>query len=188
MWSHGFAALALLCVAGCGYSLTQAERMPGGARRVYVSQATDAATDVGPAATVTRVLRERIAASTVVTHAALEEAEVVLEPRIDTISEGFTPVATGNVSTVARYTVGIVGGARLIDRNARVVWQASGIRVDEDFLPGLAPCGPGAPESNCEESVKEQALSTTESNRRRALERSAVAFGNEVYARLMEGF
>jgi Lipopolysaccharide-assembly len=170
----------------CGYSTSQAQRVANGYTKVYVNQAMDNTADVGAASTLTRVLRHRVDLSRVSRLAELNEAEVVLEARIDGASDVLGAVVTGagQTPTVPKYTLAMRGSARLIDKNAKVVWQSGSVSVEEDYLSGLPICG----SKNCGAGASEGALPATESNRRRALERAAEQLANELYTRLMEGF
>jgi hypothetical protein len=176
-----------LFLSACGYSTSQAEAMPKGFRKVYVNQAMDNTTDVGLAATLTRVLRERIDTSKAATLVSLGDAEVVLEARIDSASDYLsTAINTDPKSTapaVPKYVLGMVGSVRLIDKNAQIVWSSGPVRVEEDYLSGQLGC-PGG----CSQALAENAIPATESNRRRALDRAAEALANQLYSRLVENF
>ncbi|MCC6808376.1 MAG: hypothetical protein IT381_13210 [Deltaproteobacteria bacterium] len=178
-------ALVLLCLLpACGYALATAEKAPNGITKVYVNQAMDAAHDVGPAATLTRVLRDRVATSNALRHVALADAEAVLEARVESAVESVSPQALGGPPTTPKYVLAMTGSARLIDTKGTIVWQSGAITVSEDFASGLPLCNAGP----CAPSIVENTIPMTESNRRRALERAAEQLAHELYGRLLEGF
>lgn len=186
-------AFVLLLLAGCGYTTSQAQALPKGFTKVYVNQAMDNSTDVGAAATVTRVLRERIDSSGVAKLVPLAEAEVVLEARVDGAVDVQGAVATGNTTSatqVPKYFFTLSGSARLIDKNAQIVWQSGGVRADEDYLSGALACSDATTGNavGCSTSLTENMVPVTEANRRRALDRAAEQLANLLFTRLMEGF
>jgi hypothetical protein len=175
---------SLWLFSACGYSFAGVEKAPRGVTRVFVNQAMDAALDVGPAAALTRALRERIDVSTALKNVALVDAEAVLEARIESTVDLGAPVASEGPPTTQKYVLGMVGSLRMIDRSGAVVWQSGGVRVDEDYASGLPACTPGP----CAASVIENNVPMTEANRRRALEHAAEELAKELYARLVESF
>lgn len=183
MKAVGLVACGFVGLAACGYSLGQAEKLPLGISAVYVPEAGDAGLDVGPGATLTRVLRGRFLASMGARHVTRDQAQAVVEASIDSTRDNAglsgVPDATAR-AVVQKYTVVMTGSARLIDSSARVVWESGATTVAEDYLSGLP--------SVAVQAAIEGALPITESNRRRALERAAERLAHELYARLMEGF
>ena len=169
--------------------------MPKGFTRVYVNQAMDNSTEVGPAGTLTRVLRERVDTSHVAHLASLADAECVLEARIEGAADALgTQVQITDPKVVAppqvpKYTLALVGSARLIDKNAQIVWSSGNVRVEEDYLSGQLACRDANGNAvGCNASLTENAIPATESNRRRALERAAEQLANQLFTRMMEGF
>lgn len=184
--SAGFAAVRVLVLllSCCGYTVAGVEKAPNGVTKIYVNQAMDNALDVGPAATLTRALRQRIDASHAVRLVPLVDAEAVFEARIDSAADSQSPLATGGAPTTPKYSMNMTGSARLIDNKGEVVWRSGPVSVYEDYASGLPACTPGP----CAPSIIENTIPMTESNRRRALERAAEALAQELYTRLMEGF
>jgi hypothetical protein len=174
----------LLLLASCGYTVAGAERAPNGVTKIFVNQAMDNGLDVGPAATLTRTLRQRVDTSNVLRLCTLQDAEAVFEARIESAAEVVSPLATGGAPTTPKYVLNMVGTARLIDHAGSVIWQSGRVSVSEDYASGLPACNPGP----CAPSIIENTIPMTESNRRRALERAAELLASELYTRLMEGF
>ncbi len=180
----------LLWLSACGYTTAQSQHFPGGVTRVYVNQAMDNGTDVGPAATLTRVLRERIDASRHVRLVPLEQAEVVLEARIESSRDLLGALAVGTATpTVPKYSLVMSGLARLINKRAVVVWEVGGVNVTEDYLSGTINCGTvDGVQQVCSDGLREASIPVTESNRRRALERAAAQLADAIYTRLISDF
>jgi len=175
------AMLVLHGVASCGYSLSQTEHMPGGYQRIFVTQASDTSSEVGPAGTLTRIMRQRIQTSRTVKLVSRTNAEIVLEPSIDNVADqtAVGPDPTKSYS-VQKFTVVMAGTMRAIDADAKVVWQSPSISIAEDYLLSA--------QAAQTQAQRETALPVTESNRRRALERAAERLANELYSKLMENF
>jgi hypothetical protein len=148
--------------------------MPGGYRKVYVPNALDAAFDVGPANTLTRVFRQLVQASTVVTHVSAKEAEVVAELKLENTSDapGVSGVTVGTTYAVPKFALAMTGSLRLYDASGSIIWQSGNVTVSEDYLSGEG----------------DAVLRVTEDNRRRALERCADDLARLLYTKMMENF
>jgi outer membrane lipopolysaccharide assembly protein LptE/RlpB len=182
-----------LAVAGCGYSLVGAGRLPEDVRVVKVSRIDAANLDPVFADTLTRELRRVLRRGGRVRPAAEgERADAVLDGRMT--DQRTRAVAIDAFDDVLDYASTVAVDAILVDREGEVLWSEERIAASRGHaaVPGAVVTTSAAfqVEERLEVGALEQFdnVQLGEERRAAALERIAKDLAEAIYASMTEGF
>jgi outer membrane lipopolysaccharide assembly protein LptE/RlpB len=182
-----------LAVAGCGYSLVGAGRLPEDVRVVKVSRIDAANLDPVFADTLTRELRRVLRRGGRVRPAAEgERADAVLDVRMT--DQRTRAVAIDAFDDVLDYASTVAVDAILVDREGEVLWSEERIAASRGHaaVPGAVVTTSAAfqVEERLEVGALEQFdnVQLGEERRAAALERIAKDLAEAIYASMTEGF